>query len=485
LDEQYEASFRAVIRVSNRKLLFGLLLFALSLRIAAACLWQSRLDTDGQFFRFGDSDSYWVIARNLSKGRFEYGGENSKIFRAPLYPLLLAPLAADENDNTAISNPDAKVADSGHSKRRSVFFARLLGCVLGTLCVWGVVKITADICSEEAGLVAGALAAVYPGAIGMSIFILSESIFCPCMIASIYAIQRSSNGLTGVTNHKSKFTETTIAYGVAMIGGIFSGLAILARPSWSLWGGMLAIYCLSLWFLHRRTLTLQTTVFQWLAFALGILVMMAPWWMRNYAITGKFVPTTLQVGASLYDGLHHNATGSSDEGMAFSDVYLAEQLREDELVVASGGSLESTLEWRVDRRLRNAAIQWAFENPSDVVSLSLVKLVKTWRPFPVAKEIGNGAIRYAEGIVYLAIVSFGSMGVWSCRKEMGSWLCVLPCIYFALIHMLFIGSVRYRQPAVLVLCVLAGIGFCWLVRCCRHRNLLTNDAKDGFNTSQT
>jgi len=474
-----------VNRFSNRKLLFGLLLIALSLRMAAACFWQSRLDTEHRFFRFGDSDSYWVIAQNLSKGRFEYGSENSKIFRAPLYPLLLAPFAADENENTSISNPDATVVGSGHSKRRSVFYARLLGCALGTLCVWGIFRITSDICSEEAGLVAGALAAVYPGAIGMSILILSESVFCPCMIASIYAIQRSSRGLMDVNKRKSTFTETNITYGVALIGGIFSGLAILARPSWSLWGGMLAIYVLSMWWLCRRTLSLRTIAFQWLAFALGIIVLMAPWWIRNYAITGKFVPTTLQVGASLYDGLHEKATGSSDEGMAFSGVFLAEQLRDDELVIASGGSLESTLEWRVDRRLRNAAIQWAFENPSDAVSLSLVKLVKTWQPFPVAKEIGNGAIRYAEGIVYLAILIFGSMGAWSCRKEMGCWLCSLPCIYFALIHMLFIGSVRYRQPAVLVLCVLAGIGFCWFVRCCQDRRLLTNDAKDGFKTSQT
>jgi hypothetical protein len=470
-----------VIRFTNRKLLIGLLFLAMSLRIAAACLWQNRLDAENQFFRFGDSDSYWVVARNLSAGEFEYGGENSKIFRAPLYPLLLAPLAGGENQSTSFSNLDAATVESGHSKRRGVFYARLLGCVLGTLCVWGVIKIATEICSEEAGLAAGILATFYPGAIGMSIFILSESIFCPCMIASIYAIQRSSKGLI----HASTSTATVIACGVAMIAGIFSGLGVLARPSWSLWGGMLAIYWFSMWLIHPRTLSLRKIVLHWLAFALGVIVVMTPWWIRNYTITGKFVPTTLQVGASLYDGLHENATGSSDEGMAFSDVFLAEQIRDDESRVASGSPLESTLEWRVDRRIRNAAIRWAFENPSDVISLSLVKLVKTWRPIPVAKELGNGVIRYAEGIVYLAILILGSMGAWSCRKEIGSWLYVLPCIYFALIHMLFIGSVRYRQPAVLVMCVLAGIGICWLVRYCRYRCLPTYDAKDGFYTSQS
>jgi hypothetical protein len=206
-----------------------------------------------------------------------------------------------------------------------------------------------------------------------------------------------------------------------------------------------------------------------LLFCLGLVMVMSPWWVRNFMETGKFVPTTLQVGASLYDGWHPGASGGSDEGMAFVNDFIVQQRSEDERDVVAGKQLESTFEWRLDRRLENAAIDWAWENSSDAVWLGLVKFAKTWSPLPVARELGSNVIRWLEAIGYVAIMFFAAIGLWSCRKQEGAWLIAMPCVYFAVLHMFFIGSVRYRQPAVLALCVLGGVGCTVMVRWARDK----------------
>lgn len=479
---------------SLRPELVGVVVFALAVRIAAAWVWQFEVLAPGEWLRFGDSHSYWTMASNLwHDGVFQYGSSDSKIFRAPLYPMLLAPWTGWDHQAPT---------------RWGVMGARLMGCVLGAWAVWLVMRMALVLGGPRCAFWAGVFAAIYPGAVAMSIFVLSEAIATPMVLVSLActlvglehlgrrdagaakqsASQESRESLANQPSTKfGRLGSEWGFWGSAMLAGAALGLACLARPSWSLWPAFAFPYLA--WYLrtnrcqapnarggdrcqapHGNASIPQNNRCQalgvdwigggsWMAlYCAGLVCIMSPWWVRNYAITGKFVPTTLQVGASLYDGWHPGASGASDENMDFVLPFLIEQKRVDALLAEQGLPAESTYEWRVDRRMRDAALAWAWENPSDVIRLGLLKLARMWSPLPQAKEVGQPWMRWSEAIGYVGLIALAGIGAWSRRTLRGAWWTLLPCLYLALLHAIFIGSVRYRQPGVLMLCPCAALG---------------------------
>jgi hypothetical protein len=398
---------------------------ALVLRIAAATYWHRAAEKEGHLFRLGDSHSYWVLASELARGLpYQYGSPDASIFRAPVYPLVLAPctLIADE-----------------HS---AVWTARLVGCVLGTLAVGLAMVLAQRLAGSAAMLLTGVLAAIYPGAIGMSIVILSEAVFCPLMLVYLWLWQLAW-----------RRTSLRSAMGMGVAAGCVAGLAVLSRPSWLLFAPMLFAIGVLLGPQRGR----HATIFG--GTLLGIALTMSPWWVRNASVTGEFVLTTLQVGPSLYDGLHDGATGASDEGMAFMSQFAEEQRAEDD----ASDSLRSTFEYRLNRRAQRASLEWIVAHPAEVALLAWRKFLRTWSLWPNGGDIGSGTLRVALtagcfGILVLACVGSFQRATTiegSCWGVNFYWL---PTVYFTLLHMIFVGSIRYREPAVLVLTVLAGVG---------------------------
>ncbi len=438
----------------QKRLYWLILLIALVLRLSLALAWQSRVNREsleGQteaaqrsvtpevtaehLFRFGDSYSYWVLAENIAAGKaYEYGSENARIFRAPLFPLLLAPI-------TLI--PDPQVA---------VLVARLTCCLLGTLTVGLLMQLTCRIGGASAGLAAGTIGAVYPSAVGMSVLVLSEPLFMPLMLLHLQKWQTAWVA-----------TDWKTCCWQACQAGCLAGLAVLTRPSWLLFlpfagvAGMVIGKSRQRHFRQRHLTILLCSLF-------GLCTIMSPWWVRNAMITGHFVPTTLQVGPSLYDSLHAGATGASDEGMSFMQDLVAEQAAEDR---ASRAPLDSTFEYRVNRRATQSAMNWAQEHPGQVLQLAIAKLARTWSMWPDGGDVASPIVRLAISVSTITVVSLAVVGSLLAVRPL-TWLagiCWLPCIYFTLLHMVFVGSIRYREPGVFVLVAFAGCAVTWLAGC--------------------
>ncbi len=103
-----------------------------------------------------------------------------------------------------------------------------------------------------------------------------------------------------------------------------------------------------------------------------------------------FVPTTLQVGASLYDGLNPKATGASNMEEFVPRFTAAEERR----AAAAGGNRQEPLELRLDRRMRDAALAWAWANPGRALQLAGVKFLRMWNVWPNEPRLAELADRF-------------------------------------------------------------------------------------------
>jgi 4-amino-4-deoxy-L-arabinose transferase-like glycosyltransferase len=305
------------------------------------------------------------------------------------------------------------------------------------MAVAAVMVLAHQLFNEGTALIAGVIACIYPGAIGMSVFVLSEAGFCPLMLLTL---------ISWIAAWRTSPFKWQTTFGI--LTGVAAGVGTLIRPSWLLFVPFCLAFCVVLSPQRIRHFTVGGCV------VAGIVISMLPWWIRNYLVTnGKFVPTTLQVGASLYDGLHPGATGASDTGMTFVGRFGREQQEADR---ASQQPLDGSFEYRLDRRMKEAAIAWAKDNPGRFVQLMGIKLARIWSVWPNAAEMKGWKMGVVVFVGYVPILVLAVVGAWKYLRL--GWpyiLCVMPAVYFSALHAVFVGSIRYRQPAMLALIVLA------------------------------
>ena len=101
-------------------------------------------------------------------------------------------------------------------------------------------------------------------------------------------------------------------------------------------------------------------------------------------------------------------------------------------------------------------LDWARAHPLRVAQLAGVKVLRTWNLWPNEPGLSSWPVRIAVCCTYLPVLLLGIVGAG--RTIRLGWpyiLCWLPALYFTLLHAVFVGSIRYRQPAMFGLIVLA------------------------------
>jgi 4-amino-4-deoxy-L-arabinose transferase-like glycosyltransferase len=403
--------------------LLALVALAFALRVAAGAWWESRLPDDVRF-GFGDSDGYWRLGQTLARGEpYQYGSD--RVFRAPGYPLILAALFRLTGDDPA------------------TFWARVWTTAVSSLLVVGVYWLALTLFDARAALLAALGAAIYPLLAAMGMLLLSEGPFCAVVPFQLACWVRGWRA-----------TDAKRAAPWLLGAGALAGAATLIRPGWLLF----TPFAIGLALLFSSERKRHLAAGGWLM--AGLCLVMTPWWARNYRVTGHFVPTTLQVGASLYDGLSPQATGASQ--MDFVPI-LADRLHRQE---AEKNLPPEGFEYRFDQYLRRLAIDWAAAHPGEVLQLAGIKLARMWNVWPNEARFQSPLVRLGMTVTYLPVMVLGLWGAWAFRRR--GWpylLCLVPAAYLTLLHLFFVSSIRYRQPALPSLIVLAAglIGGWWMV----------------------
>jgi 4-amino-4-deoxy-L-arabinose transferase-like glycosyltransferase len=441
------------MRWMARHQLLLLLSLALAVRVAGALYWQAH-HPDPKSFGMGDSDGYFTLGRALAEGRpYEYGPHGAEIFRAPGYPLLLAPVF-------------------WLTSQHAVLAARLENALLGTLVVAAVWWLARQLFGPRGALLAAAMAALYPESIAISAMILSDTPFCALMLLQL-GLWTAAWKMWEEKGDSPHLCEAPFgpfrqmgtvpffrALLLALAAGLVAGAATLVRPSWLLFTPLAAMAGALLG--GRRVAGAVSP--RWRQAVLGVAMLlplalvMTPWWQRSYDLTGKFVPTTLQVGASLYDGLNPQATGASDMKPVadFERLYRQRHPQDEDEEPAE-------VEYRLDHALQYDALGWLGTQPAAALRLAGIKFLRTWNLWPNEASFSAVGLRAVVAATYLPLLILGLLGaVRTLRGGWPYWLCWFPAVYFTALHVVFVGSIRYRQPAMLALMVLAaGVATGW------------------------
>jgi hypothetical protein len=304
----------------------------------------------------------------------------------PLYPLSLALFVESENAET--------------------FIGILLG-LISVVLVWALTWSLFE--DKKTALLAAVLMAIYPMGIFYSVKGLTESLFVPLVLGAFLAL------------HKNRLTLASTLF----------VLSILTRPVMDAFAPFVIFWNAMV----IRRAGISQACRDLLVYGVLYAIIMSPWWYHNQKKYDQFVRLNNGFGLVLYAG--NNPLNKSGGGINKRD-YDVEKFFDDQVPVSS---------IKFDHALRDAAVEYILNDPGNFFKMAGVKFVRFWSLMPYTPMVkGNNLASIATlsllPIILLAFLTFITKRdlFWHLTPMLGFIL------YLTLVHMITIGSVRYRYP---------------------------------------
>ena len=314
-------------------------------------------------------------------------------YQMPLYPLLIAIVGAGKGQIAA----DIAI---------SVAMVRVISALTQ--------EIFAD---RRAAILAAIAAACYPPLIFFSVVGLTETLFTTLVL------------LAFLNWYRGHFNAAAV----------FAVAAILTRPIFDPFAPVLVVI-FSL-FIHRSTLAV--TVRRLAVYAVIYCGLMAPWWISNYQNYGSFVRLTPGAGVALYAGNNPlNRTGGGNVNEDYD-------LRPFSAI---------TDPVKLDKALTDAALTYIIEHPRRFIELAGMKFVRMWRLWPVHNGYTSPSVILLAVVSFVPVLFLAGIGLFFKRAMLKR---LAPLLLFGAgytaIHMIILGTIRYRFPLEPFLLIFAGV----------------------------
>jgi 4-amino-4-deoxy-L-arabinose transferase-like glycosyltransferase len=359
----------------------------------------------------GDAETYQLLARTVSdaqgyvRPRELLNGINIPTAEfPPIYPLMLAAL-----------NLVGFTAPTWH---------RLFGAFLGAITVLLIGMLGRAVGGDRVGLVAAALAAVYPQLIVFDGSIGSEVLAALLVTALVLA----------------SFRATRITHFLA--AGLLGGAAMLVRAE--LVVVLAAVLIPVAWRHWARWYALATL-------ALGVAVIIGPWVLRNQVSLGHPVVFTNNSGTLL--------AGANCDG-----VYSGDQIGLWRLDCVPPPAGQDETVWSSAQR--TAGVDFARNHAGRLPSVATVRVLRTFGMYDISDQLTFESLEARPlGWLWYGWIGYVLVGLTAIagaltqvRKNRAVRVLLVPIVVTVLISAIGYGNQRFRLPAEPMIIVLAALG---------------------------
>ena len=356
----------------------------------------------------------------------------STVGRAPLWPAIIAGIFAVFGDKN--------------------LFVRLFLCLIGSGTCVLVALFSRDIFGKRIGIIAGIIAALYPGLFLYDGWLYSESLYTFLLVACTYTLYRTQQ------TAKTRWMVTS---------GLLLGLLSLTRPN-----GLIVLLLVFLWAIvavRAKWLPFQAAAKSVAIIAALALVIVAPWTLRNYNVTGgRLVPVATGDGLVLL-GAYNSLV--LDNG-PFRGIWIRPSLIYPQgLYRYNYQYCQRACEVVQNSEYTSMAGQWVQHNIGAMPTLLGLHLISMWTPStPEADLPMNQFPDRLSSKILLALIPLSSFPIFilAALGLLLTWrkwrhllfiylliaLDIVQCLYFY-------GSSRFRAPIEPLLVILVAGAIWW------------------------